>query len=183
MRRNLYTPYKGIRLLWGLSPPVSEVFGSLAVIVVPLVTSPRNPAGEFPDHPVIADAFAATCEWLANSPSAHGFNSEGELANVTGTVGQLILWKTKTSQSGCLSATAGPTKFPSLADETCCEATVNISFGKNQPHNNLSPLYGVYRFRRTSWCAWSDIRHKVVVSCYEVSFRLYFLQGLDISFY
>ena len=26
----------------------------------------------------------------------------------------------------------------------------HISFGKDQPHNNLMPLYGVYRFRRTS---------------------------------
>lgn len=76
--------------------------------------------------------------------------TEGELANVTGTVGQLIIWNTKKLHSGCLSATVGNTKFPSLANETCAEATVNISFGKNQPHNNLSPLYGVYRFRRTS---------------------------------
>jgi len=76
--------------------------------------------------------------------------TEGELANVTGTVGPLIAWMSEKSQNGCLSATVGGTKFPSHAEEYCSDVTVNISFGKNQPHNNLPPLYGVYRFKRTT---------------------------------
>jgi len=76
--------------------------------------------------------------------------TEGELAKVTGTVGSLIHWGSKNSQSGCLSITDGTSKFPSSATENCFNATINISFGKNQPHNNLPPLYGVYRFRRTT---------------------------------
>lgn len=76
--------------------------------------------------------------------------TEGELAKVTGTVGSLIHWGSNNSQSGCLSITDGTIKFPSSASENCFNATISISFGKNQPHNNLGPSYGVFRFRRTT---------------------------------
>lgn len=26
----------------------------------------------------------------------------------------------------------------------------DLNFGKDQPHNNIAPIYGVYRFRRTT---------------------------------
>ena len=97
---------------------------------------------------------AGSSEFTVNGTKTQGEAkhqiTEGELANVTGTVGPLIAWMSEKSQNGCLSATVGGTKFPSHAEEYCSDVTVNISFGKNQPHNNLPPLYGVYRFKRTT---------------------------------
>ena len=88
------------------------------------------------------------CPWLANSPSAHQLNSEGEMAKVQGSISTLVQWGNQKAQSGCLSINTGTTKFPSVAAENCFGATIGISFGGNQPHNTLQPVYGVYKFRR-----------------------------------
>lgn len=39
-------------------------------------------------------------------------------------------------------------------------------YGNNQPHNNIPPAYGVYRFRRTTWCAYTWTLHKAGTDCY-----------------
>ena len=74
--------------------------------------------------------------------------TEGEMAKVQGSISTLVQWGNQKAQSGCLSIHTGTTKFPSVAAENCFGATIGISFGGNQPHNTLQPVYGVYKFRR-----------------------------------
>ena len=64
---------------------------------------------------------AGSSEFTVNGTKTHGEAkhqiTEGELAKVTGTVGELIHWGSHNSQSGCLSITDGTSKFPSSASE------------------------------------------------------------------
>lgn len=94
---------------------------------------------------------AGSREFTVNGTKAQGEAkhqiTEGELAKVQGSV-RLIGWSQHQEPSGCISINANPTKFPSAADESCVDTTIRISFGGNQPHNTLQPVYGVYKFRR-----------------------------------
>lgn len=74
--------------------------------------------------------------------------AEGELAKVQGSISTLVQWGNQKAQSGCLSINTGTAKFPSTSSENCFGSTISISFGDNQPHNTLQPVYGVYKFRR-----------------------------------
>ena len=76
--------------------------------------------------------------------------TEGELAKVQGSLSTLIQWGNQKAQSGCLSINTGTTKFPSTNTENCFGSTISISFGDNQPHNTIQPIFGVYRYRRIS---------------------------------
>ena len=85
---------------------------------------------------------------VSMSGEAEHIITEGELAKVQGSVSTLIRWRSQQAQSGCLSLQTGSNSFPSADNQNCYGATLNISFGGNQPHNTLQPVYGVYKFRR-----------------------------------
>ena len=85
---------------------------------------------------------------VSMSGEAEHVTTEGEMAKVQGSISTLVQWGNQKAQSGCLSINTGTTKFPSVAAENCFGATIGISFGGNQPHNTLQPVYGVYKFRR-----------------------------------
>jgi len=97
---------------------------------------------------------AGSSEFTVNGTKAQGEAkhqiTEGELAKVQGSLSTLIQWVNQKAQSGCLSINTGNVKFPSVAAENCFGATIGISFGDNQPHNTLQPVYGVYKFRRVN---------------------------------
>lgn len=71
-----------------------------------------------------------------------------ELPKVEGTAGHFIRWLNNQEQSGVLSVTNGGSKFPSVSTENACDAVLNLSFGANAPHGNLSPVNACYMFRR-----------------------------------
>lgn len=95
---------------------------------------------------------AGSGEFTVNGTKAQGEAkhqiTEGELAKVQGSISTLVQWGNQKAQSGCLSINTGTTKFPSTSSENCFGSTISISFGDNQPHNTLQPVYGVYKFRR-----------------------------------
>lgn len=95
---------------------------------------------------------AGSSEFTVNGTKTQGEAkhqiTEGELAKVQGSVSTLIRWGSQQAQSGCLSLKTGPNQFPSSDNQNCYGAILNISFGENQPHNTLQPVYGVYKFRR-----------------------------------
>ena len=74
--------------------------------------------------------------------------TEGELPHLEGRFPGAI---TPSFQEDCTGIVSG-TSNPSF-NRSCNGAEVNtwgfkLAFGSNQPHNNIAPLYGVYRFRR-----------------------------------
>ena len=74
--------------------------------------------------------------------------TEGELPHLEGRFPGSI---TPSFQEDCTGIVSG-TSNPSF-NKSCNGAGVNtwgfkLAFGSNQPHNNIAPLYGVYRFRR-----------------------------------
>ena len=71
-----------------------------------------------------------------------------ELPKVEGIAGHFIRWLSKQEQSGALSVTNGDNKFPSVSSENACNAVLNLSFGANAPHSNLSPVNACYMFKR-----------------------------------
>ena len=74
----------------------------------------------------------------------------GELPKVSGAVRNYIIWGTDQAESGVLHSSVGGVKFPSAASENAYGATISISFGNNQPHNNISPGIAVYIWTRIS---------------------------------
>jgi hypothetical protein len=74
----------------------------------------------------------------------------GELPKISGAVGKYILWGNNQAESGVLHSSVGGTKFPSVATENTYGATISISFGDNQHHNNISPVIAVYCWHRIS---------------------------------
>lgn len=93
-------------------------------------------------------AVSKVCECAANSPSAHGLNSEGELANH----GHIEMAVVGTS-SGGVNTNSRATYNNDIVNGTAkgYESGVTTGYtGGNQPHNNLPPLYGAYKFRRTN---------------------------------
>ena len=153
MRLNLYTPYVGWIVLCGWLPP-KEI-----PIVAPKQFSEATDGNLIVSvfierHPLCAFWFAHCMSVLklpctfAISPSAKGSNSEGELPHLEGRFPGSI---TPSFQEDCTGIVSG-TSNPSF-NKSCNGAEVNtwgfkLAFGSNQPHNNIAPLYGVYRFRR-----------------------------------
>ena len=74
----------------------------------------------------------------------------GELPKVSGAVRNYIIWGTDQAESGVLHSSVGGVKFPSAASENAYAATISISFGNNQRHNNISPGIAVYGWHRIS---------------------------------
>ena len=74
----------------------------------------------------------------------------GELPKISGAVSNYIIWGNKQAESGVLHSSVGGTKFPSAATENAYGATISISFGDNQHHNNVAPCIAAYCWQRTS---------------------------------
>lgn len=89
---------------------------------------------------------------FAISPSAHQLNSEGELAKH----GHAIHFYNDDWNSS--DGNGGKYNQPGIVHDSMDRSAKNTnrwadlveSTGGNQPHNNLPPLYGVYKFRRIS---------------------------------
>ena len=64
-----------------------------------------------------------------------------ELPKVSGSVGTYIIWGSNRNESGVLHNNVGGTKFPSSATENAYDSKISISFGNDQPHNNMPPYY------------------------------------------
>ena len=95
---------------------------------------------------------AGSSEFTVNGTKAQGEAkhqiTEGELPHLEGRFPGAI---TPSFQEDCTGIVSG-TSNPSF-NKSCNGAEVNtwgfkLAFGSNQPHNNIAPLYGVYRFRR-----------------------------------
>ena len=74
----------------------------------------------------------------------------GELPKISGAVRNYIIWGNDRAESGVLHSSVGDVKFPSTATENAYGATISISFGDNQHHNNISPVIAVYCWHRIS---------------------------------
>ena len=74
----------------------------------------------------------------------------GELPEVSGTVGKYLMWNSERTESGVLHSSVSNTRFPSSSSENVLGATISISFGNNQRHNNISPGIAVYGWYRIS---------------------------------
>ena len=66
-----------------------------------------------------------------------------ELPKVSGSVQNYLIWGTNRAESGVLHNSVGGTKFPSAAAENAYASKISISFGNNQPHNNMPPYYAL----------------------------------------
>ena len=73
-----------------------------------------------------------------------------ELPKISGSVTSLLRWNTGKTQSGVLKAAEGTSSFPSTATENVSNSTLSIEFGKDTPHENLSPCVAAYGWRRTA---------------------------------
>jgi hypothetical protein len=77
--------------------------------------------------------------------------AEGEMAHITGSV-----WNFARQEVNQNITTSGVFSSPHSIEGVGngVNATPNspdgfdLNFGKDQPHNNIAPIYGVYRFRR-----------------------------------
>lgn len=74
----------------------------------------------------------------------------GELPKISGAVRNYVIWGTDQAESGVLHSSVGGVKFPSSSSENAYGATISISFGDNQHHNNISPGIAVYCWHRIS---------------------------------
>lgn len=80
-------------------------------------------------------------------PFGHQLNSKGELPHLTGEWDSAVPFNYQSTCKGIVGAKLGTAGGgPNLTQGY----GYTISFGENQPHNNLMPLLGVYRFLRTS---------------------------------
>lgn len=95
---------------------------------------------------------AGSSEFTVNGTKAQGEAkhqiTEGELPHLEGRFPGSI---TPSFQEDCTGIVSGSSN-PSF-NKSCIGAGVNtwgfnVAFGSNQPHANISPVYGVYRFRR-----------------------------------
>lgn len=66
-----------------------------------------------------------------------------ELPKVSGSIGTYIIWGDGRNESGVLHNNVGGTKFPSVATENAYSSNISISFGNDQPHNNMPPYYAL----------------------------------------
>lgn len=79
--------------------------------------------------------------------------TEGELPHITGSVWNMAVQDDVNGPtvSGVFST---PHRIEGVGYATEGKSNANdgfdMNFGQNQPHNNLSPIYAVYRFKRVS---------------------------------
>jgi len=76
--------------------------------------------------------------------------STDELPKISGSVAYLAMSIFNQAQSGVLKASINGAKYPSAASENLQGATLSIEFGKDVPHENLSPCMAAYGWRRTA---------------------------------
>lgn len=98
---------------------------------------------------------AGSSEFTVNGTKTRGEAkhqiSEGEMAHITGSVWNMAVQDEENGPtvSGVFST---PHHIEGVGYATEGKSNANdgfdMNFGQNQPHNNLSPMYGVYRFRR-----------------------------------
>ena len=74
--------------------------------------------------------------------------AEGELPHLEGRFPGSIATSFQADCTGIVSGTSNPS-----FNKSCNGAEENpwgfkLAFGSNQPHANIAPVYGVYRFRR-----------------------------------
>lgn len=76
--------------------------------------------------------------------------TEGELPHLEGRFPGLILGSYQVDLAGIVHGSSNPA-FSKSANGNSLPSSIygfTINFGSNQPHANISPVYGVYRFRR-----------------------------------
>ena len=84
-----------------------------------------------------------------NSPSAHQLTSEGELAKVNAPI--LYEGLEGPVTISCSGDGVKVLNLPNFAWEKNANGpNIFASFGGDQPHNTLQPLFGAYKFRRTN---------------------------------
>ena len=84
-------------------------------------------------------------ETFGNSPRAR---SLGELPNVSGTFPGLIADSFQHDLSGVFSGVVKPFTKSMHTDKTDISWGFSMNFGNNERHNNISPVIGVYAWRR-----------------------------------
>lgn len=91
---------------------------------------------------------------FANSPSAKSTNSEGESANHTHSYNLFAADYTGTSITDSKQGKFLAAPFSADANKKfICAPNLSTEFhlgfsGGGSPHNNIQPIYGVYKFRR-----------------------------------
>lgn len=73
-----------------------------------------------------------------------------ELPKISGSVSYLMRSIFNQAQSGVLQASDNTSKYPSAASENLRGTTLSIEFGKDVPHENLSPCIAAYGWCRTA---------------------------------
>ena len=68
---------------------------------------------------------------------------------MSGSVEKYLIWGSNKAESGVLHSSVSNARFPSSSTENVRGATISISFGNNQRHNNISPGIAVYLWKRT----------------------------------
>lgn len=76
--------------------------------------------------------------------------STDEMPKISGSVSYLARSIFNETQSGVLKASDNNVKYPSAASENLRGTTLSIEFGKDVPHENLSPCMAAYGWRRTA---------------------------------
>ena len=74
--------------------------------------------------------------------------SESELPKVSGSVEKYLIWGNHRKETGVLHSSVGSTRFPSASTENTYDSKINISFGNDQHHNNISPCIAAYVWKR-----------------------------------
>ena len=128
-------------------------------------------SGKFDDygHPIDIDTGPADTGWhicdgtngtpdlrgrfILGASDSHAVGSTGgeenhkltinEMPKISGSIGTYIIWGSNRNESGVLHNNVGGTKFPSAAAENAYSSNISISFGNDQPHNNMPPYYAL----------------------------------------
>lgn len=74
--------------------------------------------------------------------------AEGELPHLEGRFPGAIISSFQEDCTGIVSGTSEPNFNKSCNGVGANTWGFKLAFGNNQSHSNISPLYGVYRFRR-----------------------------------
>ena len=85
---------------------------------------------------------------VSMSGEAEHVITEGELPHLEGRFPGSITSSFQEDCTGIVSGTSNPSFNRSCNGEGVNTWGFKLAFGSNQPHNNIAPLYGVYRFRR-----------------------------------
>lgn len=96
---------------------------------------------------------AGNSEFTVNGTKTHGEAkhqiTEGELAHLEGRFPGAIASGFQEDCTGIVSGTSIPSFTKSSNASGVNTWGFKVAFGNNQPHNNMAPSYGVFRFRRT----------------------------------